>query len=226
MNGFHPILNPLIDIRTMVDPQLFLLFIFSSLLLLYSPGPAVLYILSKSIEQGKKAGFASIFGIAIGNAIHALAATFGLTLLIAESIFWFTVVKLVGAAYLIYLGVQSIKKEVSFEFQQQGGKPAQLQKVLIDGAIVNTFNPKTALFFLAFVPQFLNLGYGQIPKQTLFYGITFTLLALGSDSIFVLISVRLKHFLQRSQSFQNYQKYIVGGIYIVLGLITFFSSAK
>ena len=98
----------------MIDIQLFIVFIFASLVLLLTPGPAVLYIMSKSIEQGKKAGFASILGIGIGNIIHVIAAALGLSIIIMKSITLFTTIKILGAAYLIYLGIKAFRQKSNF----------------------------------------------------------------------------------------------------------------
>ena len=208
----------------MIDPQLYTLFLISAIILLLTPGPAVLYITSRSIEQGKQAGFASVLGISIGTLFHILATTCGLSLLVMQSPILFNTIKIIGAGYLVYLGIKTYLQKQLFNFDDLESRQTNLKKVFIDGIIVNTFNPKAIIFFLAFIPQFLNLEYGHIAMQTLFYGLSFLVLAVSSDILFVLLSQPLRKFLQRSINFQQYQKYIVGSIYVVLGVLTFFTN--
>jgi len=209
----------------MIDPQLFTLFLLATIFLLLTPGPAVLYITSRSIEQGKQAGFASVFGIAIGNLFHVIATTCGLALIVQNSPMLLNIIKFIGAAYLVYLGIKTYQQNQLFNFDSLEATTPNLKKVFIDGIIVNTFNPKAIIFFLAFIPQFLNLEYGNIPLQTLFYGVSFLVLAFISDVLYVLVSLPLRRFLQRSKGFLQYQKYIVGSIYVLLGFLTFFTTA-
>jgi len=208
----------------MIDPHLFTLFLIATILLLLTPGPAVLYITSRSIEQGKQAGFASVFGIAIGTLFHITATTCGLALIVKNSPILFNAIKFIGAAYLVYLGIKTYQQKQLFNFDNLEAITPDLKKVFIDGIIVNTFNPKAIIFFLAFIPQFLNLEYGNIPLQTLFYGVSFLVLAVTSDVLYVLISQPLRRLLQGSRGFLQYQKYIVGSIYVLLGVLTFFTS--
>ena len=208
----------------MIDPKLYTLFLLSAIILLLTPGPAVLYITSRSIEQGKQAGFASVLGISIGTLLHILATTCGLSLLVMKSPILFNAIKVIGAGYLVYLGLKTYLQKQVFNFDNVGSSQANLKKVFVDGIIVNTFNPKAIIFFLAFIPQFLNLDYGHIAMQTLFYGISFLVLAISSDIMYVLMSQPLRRFLQRSKNFQKYQKYIVGSIYVALGVLTLFTN--
>lgn len=208
----------------MIDPQLFTLFLIATLVLLLTPGPAVIYITSRSIEQGRQAGFASVLGISIGTLFHIAATTCGLSLVVMNSPLLFNAIKIIGAAYLVYLGIKTYRQNQLFNFDTLEAAKPDLKKAFIDGIIVNTFNPKAIIFFLAFIPQFLNLEYGHIALQTLFYGISFLVLAVSSDMLYVLMSQPLRRFLQRSESFQQYQKYIVGSIYVALGVLTFFTN--
>ena len=209
----------------MIDPQLFILFLIATIILLLTPGPAVLYITSRSIEQGRQAGFASVLGISVGTLFHILATTCGLSLIVMNSPMLFNAIKVIGATYLIYLGIKTYRQNQLFNFDSLEATKSDLKKVFVDGIIVNTFNPKAIIFFIAFIPQFLNVEYGHIAQQTLFYGVCFFFLAMSSDILYVLISEALRKFLQRSASFLKYQKYIVGSIYVGLGLLTLFTNA-
>jgi threonine/homoserine/homoserine lactone efflux protein len=204
----------------MIDFQLFSLFIITSMVLLFSPGPAVLYVISKSIEHGPKAGIASVLGIGIGNLVHVIAAALGLSVIIMQSITLFTIVKIIGAFYLIFLGIKSFRQKQTLNFDNVEKTKSNLKKTFIDGIIVNVFNPKAAMFFIAFIPQFLNIEYGHIPTQIIFYGITFTLLALVADTMYVLLSGKIRNLISENAKFQLYQKYIIGSIYMILGLLT------
>ncbi len=210
----------------MIDPQLFTLFLVSAIILLLTPGPAVLYITSRSIEQGKQAGFASVFGISVGTLFHIAATTFGLSLIVMNSPILFNTIKIMGAGYLIYLGFKTYLQEQLFNLDNLEASKPDLKKVFIDGIIVNTFNPKAIIFFIAFIPQFLNVEYGHIAQQTLFYGVCFFFLAMISDIIYVMLSQPLRRFLQQSARFLKYQKYIVGSIYVLLGVITLFTNSN
>ena len=209
----------------MIDPQLFTLFLIATIILLLTPGPAVLYITSRSIEQGRQAGFASVLGISVGTLFHILATTCGVSLIVMNSSILFNAIKIIGAAYLIYLGFKTYQQDQLFNFDDLEATKPDLKKVFVDGIIVNTFNPKAIIFFIAFIPQFLNIEYGHIAQQTLFYGVCFLCLAISSDIFYVLLSQPLRKLLQRSTNFQRYQKYIVGSIYVGLGLLTLFTNA-
>ena len=189
-----------------------------------TPGPAVLYITSRSIEQGRQTGIASALGISIGTIFHIIATTCGLSIIIMQSPVLFNAIKFIGAAYLVYLGIKTYRQKQLFNFDTIGTTKPNLKKAFLDGIVVNTFNPKAIIFFLAFIPQFLNLEYGNIPMQTLFYGICFFVLAFISDIFYVFISLPLRGFLKQSKNFQQYQKYIIGSIYLALGVLTLFTS--
>jgi threonine/homoserine/homoserine lactone efflux protein len=134
--------------------SLLLLFVSAALVLLAIPGPAVLYVTSRSIGQGRSAGFISALGIGVGTLVHAAAAAAGLSALLMSSAMAFSVVKYLGAAYLIYLGIQKLRREESLEPTQEAPR-SKLSRVFGQGIIVNILNPKTALFFFAFLPQFV-----------------------------------------------------------------------
>ena len=144
-------------------------FLLAALILLLTPGPAVLYIIARSMDQGRLAGFVSVLSIESGNAVHVLAATLGLSALLMSSALAFSIVKYLGAAYLIYLGIRRLLS------RDQGHEIARLQKqslrrIYSQGVLVATLNPKTALFFLAFLPQFVDPSTGSITLQFLTLG--------------------------------------------------------
>ena len=153
------------------------LFSVAAIALAVVPGPAVTYIVTQSIDKGRRAGVVSALGVASGGLVHVTAATIGLSALIASSATAFTVVKLVGAVYLIVVGIRRIlarDDEAEAEILQ-----APLQKLYIQGLVVNVLNPKTALFFLAFLPQFVDPDTGSVTLQVAVLGCLFVVIALG-----------------------------------------------
>src|SRR6266481_8916449 len=142
-----------------------LLFVSGAALLLVIPGPAVTYVVSRSIGQGRTAGLLSVLGIVVGTLLHVTAATLGLSALLASSILAFQFVKYLGAAYLIYLGIRTLRRDDS-ELLPAANGDRRLLHIFVQGALVNVLNPKTALFFLAFLPQFVDpsLGHPSLPS--------------------------------------------------------------
>ena len=140
------------------------LFFAASLILLVTPGPAVFYIVARSIDQGRLAGVVSTLGVAAGSCVHSLAAALGVSAILASSATAFTVVKLIGAGYLIYLGVRKFLVPDSVEMDVTVAR-RRLREIFTQGIIVNVLNPKTALFFLAFLPQFVDVSKGHVALQ-------------------------------------------------------------
>jgi threonine/homoserine/homoserine lactone efflux protein len=189
------------------------LFALASIALAVVPGPAVTYIVAQSVDKGRRAGFASAGGVASGGLVHVFAATVGLSALIASSATAFTAVKLVGAAYLIAVGIRRIvTKDETFTEPQ----PAPLVKIWRQGVVVNIFNPKTALFFLAFLPQFVNRDH-TVWVQVAFLGLLFAVIAFASDCMYALLADALASKLRRGTRAAKVQRYVSGGIFVALG---------
>jgi threonine/homoserine/homoserine lactone efflux protein len=191
------------------------LFCLAALALLAIPGPAVLYIVVQSAEQGRKVGLASVGGVHLGSLVHVAAATAGLSALIVASALAFNVVKYAGAAYLVYLGLRKLlerDEEVEVEIEHR----AVLQRAFVRGAVVNVLNPKTALFFLAFLPQFVNTDRGGVWSQVLVLGLTFIALGLVSDSLYALAAGTVGNVLRRKR---RAVRYFSGAIYVTLGVV-------
>src|SRR6202521_4775327 len=163
-------------------------FSLAAVLLLLAPGPAVLYIVARSIEQGRIAGLASVCGITTGTLVHVLAAALGLSALLASSALAFAVVKYAGAGYLIYIGVRRILSRTETPAARIELPRRSLGRLYRDGFIVNLLNPKTALFFLAFLPQFVDPARGAVAMQMLILGVLFVAVALLSDSSYALLA--------------------------------------
>src|SRR5271156_2272524 len=163
-----------------------LLFITAAVILLLIPGPAVLYIVARSVDQGRRAGLASTFGIATGTLAHVMAATLGLSALLLSSAAAFSLVKYAGAAYLFYLGIKKLRDRPAAEDEVKLVQALPLRRVYAQGVLVQVLNPKTAIFFFAFLPQFVNPARGHVSLQFFALGILFTMMGLISDSMWAL----------------------------------------
>ena len=172
-------------------------FMLAAGLLIVVPGPAVLYIVARSIDQGRLAGIVSVLGIALGAVVHSLAAAVGITAVLAASALAFSTVKYLGAAYLIYLGITTLLKKPEVQ-ENIVVEPKPLWQIFRQGFVVNLLNPKTALFFLAFLPQFADPAHGSVPLQTFILGLIFVTIALFSDSIYALLAGQLGGWLKQS----------------------------
>ncbi|WP_131110507.1 LysE family translocator [Sulfuricystis thermophila] len=189
-------------------------FLIASLLLAVTPGPGVLYIVARSLGEGRRAGLASVAGVALGNFGNALAAAFGLATLFAISALAFTIVKYAGAAYLVYLGVQMLRRPVAAPGDVP---PASLPDVFRDGFVVALFNPKTTLFFAAFLPQFMDAEAEPL-TQSLMLGALFVAIAAITDSLYALGAGALMPILKRFRDSPALARRLGGGLFIGLGI--------
>lgn len=197
-------------------------FIIASAILLIIPGPAVLYIVTMSVTQGRRAGIVSMLGIHVGTLFHVAAAALGISALLATSAFAFSMVKYAGAAYLIYLGIQKFfDNKPSRKIANSGPKP--LRALFLEGIFVNILNPKTALFFLAFLPQFIDPSSGNATVEILLLGLIFIVMGIISDGLYALLAGTLGQWLSQSGYFIRLRNYFSGLVYILLGLVTAFS---
>lgn len=199
-----------------------LLYAGASLALLAIPGPAVIYVVTRSIEHGRTAGIVSMLGVETGTFAYALAAAAGLSGLIAASVTAFTIVKYAGAAYLIYLGVRKLLERD----QAQEAVPADRSRLFLKGALVQLLNPKIAIFFVAFLPQFVDSSRGPIAVQSLFLGTIFTLLAVLSDGAYVLLAGAVSGWLRTGRRAHSWLARFSGGVYIGLGLTAALSGSR
>lgn len=200
----------------MFDPATFFLFVAACIVLLLVPGPAVLYITARSVDQGRMAGLVSVLGIHLGTSVHVLAAAIGLSALLLTSAQAFTVVKYAGAAWLTYLGLRRIFGRDNGEAQNI--ERESLTRIFWEGVVVNILNPKTALFFLAFLPQFVDPVRGMIVGQVLVLGTVFIVLGIITDGAYALLAGTAARWIRARPRFLNMQKYLTGGIFIALGL--------
>jgi threonine/homoserine/homoserine lactone efflux protein len=200
------------------------LFVAAALALLLVPGPAVLYIVARSIDQGRSAGLVSVLGVHLGSLVHVTAAAVGLSSLLVSSAVAFSVVKYAGAAYLIYLGVRALLTREDPGHVEV--RPAPLRTLLRQGAVVNILNPKTALFFLAFLPQFVDPDAGYVAAQLVFFGLVFVALGLVTDSLYALAAGTAGGWLRSSRVFAGARRWVSGTVFIGLGLATALSGSR
>lgn len=209
----------------MPDLSTLTIFCAAALVLLVTPGPAVLYIVARSIDQGKLAGVISVMGIGLGTMVHVFAATVGISALLVSSAAAFNAVKYLGAAYLIYLGVRKFVERDDAVGTIQA-ESQTLSRAFSQGVVVNVLNPKLALFFFAFLPQFVEPSIGPVAWQTLFLGTLFVTLGIFSDGIYALLAGTAGSWLRQSRSFLRGQRYFAGSAYIALGLVAAMSGSR
>ena len=199
-------------------------FAVAALALLLVPGPAVLYVVARSIHQGRRAGLASVLGIHVGTLVHIAAATVGLSALVASSAVAFTAVKIAGAAYLVGLGLWTLFSRPAEPEAALSGE-RNLRRAFAQGIVVNVLNPKTALFFLAFLPQFVDADATHPALQIAFLGLLFAALGLVTDSLWALAAGTAGGLLRRSRRFVKVQRYVTGSVYVGLGVVTALSGS-
>jgi threonine/homoserine/homoserine lactone efflux protein len=201
------------------DVGTLLVFSVAALALIVVPGPAILYIVSQSIDRGRLAGFVSALGIAVGALVHVCAAAIGLSSILVSSATAFNVVKYAGAAYLIGMGLWTI-------LSRRAADPAavqterRLRRRFGQGVVVNILNPKTALFFFAFLPQFVDPDQGAAALQIVVLGLVFVLIAVISDSVWALAAGTASERLRASRRFLSVQRYVSGSVFVGLGALT------
>jgi len=209
--------------KNVLDWSTLTLFISVASIVVFIPGPNTLYIVARSIQQGRLAGFVSSLGVQVGTMVHMAAAAVGISALLVSSSWAFQVVKYAGAVYLIYLGIRTLLTKE--KIQHANVERAKLSRVFYQGVVVNVLNPKTALFFFAFLPQFINPARGAVAIQVAMLGTILIFLGTLSDSIYALASGTIGNWLRGNLKFVRAQRYVAGTIYIGLGAATALSGA-
>ncbi len=201
------------------------LFLLAALILLLTPGPAVLYIVACSLDRGRLAGLVSVLSIEVGNFVHVMAAALGLSAIIVSSALAFSTIKYLGAAYLIYLGLRRfLSRETTHS--SSTSRVQSLGRMFRQGVLVATLNPKTALFFFAFLPQFVDPSRGSVSLQLLTLGCIFVAMAIFTDSIYALLAGTAGQLLKGTGFFLRAERYVIGSVYIGLGLTAALTDAK
>lgn len=202
------------------------LFISAALVLLLIPGPAVLYIVGRSVEQGRKAGLVSVLGVHTATLVNIIAAALGLSAILASSALAFSLIKYAGAAYLIWLGLRKIFGAIDAAENAAGLPRHSYGRLFRDGFVVNLLNPKTALFFLAFLPQFVDLARGHAAAQIVFLGLVYTALGFVTDGSYALAAGTAGNWLKRNRAYLRLERYVTGTLLIGLGLTAAFAGSQ
>ena len=192
------------------------LFISAALVLLLTPGPAVIYIVTRSVEQGRRAGLLSVLGILLGTLFHVAAAALGISALLLSSAMAFNVLRYLGAAYLVYLGARML---VGTTVPPEKGAvpPSNARQIVSEGVVTNLLNPHTSLFFFAFLPQFVDPSKGGARSQILVLGIVFIVVAAATDAVWAIVTGTAGDWIKGSPRFTRIQRYVTAGALIGLG---------
>jgi threonine/homoserine/homoserine lactone efflux protein len=212
----------------MPSPSTLALFTVAAITLLVIPGPSVLYIVTRSVDQGRAAGLASVGGIHVGTLVHVAAAALGLSALLVSSATAYNTVRWVGAAYLVFLGVQRLlaRDEPFGSVEDPQASRRGLGRIFAQGIVVNVLNPKTALFFFAFLPQFVDVSRGSVPFQVVVFGVAFVLLGLVSDGAYALLAASGAGWLRGRSGVARASRLVSGGVLISLGLTTALAGSR
>ena len=201
----------------MIEPAVLLAYIAIVLGFVFIPGPATLLTVARATSSGTKAGIATGAGVAVGDVIHTAMAVIGISAIIATSALLFSLIKYLGAAYLVYLGIRAMLEKTP-AITSGARVPLTAQQAFRQAVIAEVLNPKTALFFLAFLPQFVDPANGLIWLQLTLFGLIFVCLGLLSTVVFAVGAGGLGNFLRRNPTVLKWQGRVVGGIYCGLGL--------
>ena len=193
-------------------------FLSAATLLNLSPGPDIAFILGHTIRSGRRSGFAALFGIWSGACLHVLMAAAGLSAILAASALAFSTVKWVGAAYLIWLGVQALRSKGEGAWIKEAGRTLSLSRIYRQGIMVSLLNPKVAIFFLAFLPQFVVEGVGPVWAQLLLHGSLIIVVAAFIEPPLILLGGRLSEALRRNRSFGLWLDRGLGALFVALGV--------
>ena len=203
----------------MESSSYWMLFLSAAIAINITPGPDMIYILSRTIAQGRKIGIASSFGVCSGALVHIFAAAFGLSAILATSAMAFSVIKYAGAAYLVYLGIQALRsKGVSFDIPVEKQVQSTFWKAYRQGALIDILNPKVAIFFMAFLPQFVRPELGNASAQILILGLLVNLVGVIIESVLVLTAAQTTTFFRNNSHFTTLIDRILGSVLIGLGI--------
>ncbi|HEV3494989.1 MAG TPA: LysE family translocator [Actinomycetes bacterium] len=204
------------------------LFAVAAVTLLVIPGPAVLYIVARSVDQGRAAGLASVCGVHVGTLVHVAAAALGLSALLVSSATAYDTVRWLGAAYLVWLGVRRLlaRDEDTPAAAGPDARRAGLGRIFAQGVVVNVLNPKTALFFFAFLPQFVDTSRGSVPFQVVVFGVAFVVLGLLSDGAYAVAASTGAGWLRRRPGVARASRLVSGGVLLSLGVTTALAGSR
>jgi threonine/homoserine/homoserine lactone efflux protein len=193
-------------------------FFTAAILLNLSPGPDMAFILAQTAKRGKQSGFAAMFGIWTGAFVHVLFAALGLSAILATSAVAFSAVKWIGAAYLIWLGIQALRSKGAQMSVNEQASPKGLMKIYKQGVLVAVLNPKVAIFFLAFLPQFVENGAGPVSAQLFVHGFLIIVVAAFIEPPLIIIGSKLTGYLSSNRHVSRWMDRGLGALFIWLGI--------
>jgi threonine/homoserine/homoserine lactone efflux protein len=196
------------------------IFVLATIVIVVMPGPNTIYIMTRSLQEGVAAGIVSSLGVMLGTVVHVMAAALGLSALLLSSAVAFNAVKYAGAAYLVYLGIKTLMTRENAMLQPQAQAPGNLRTTFYHGFVVNLLNPKTAMFFTAFLPQFIDSTRGSVPGQILFFGALLIGIGAVSDFTYSFLAGSSGRWLHRNVFFLGARRYVAGVVYLSLGAAT------
>ncbi len=199
-------------------------FAVASFLLLIIPGPAVIYVLNRSVSDGREVALAAVAGLELGNFMHVIAATAGLSAVLAASATAFNTVKWLGAAYLVFVGVRTLITRPNALTASTASMPRS--RAFRQGFVVNTLNPKVALFFLSFLPQFIDTDNGAAWLQSLILGMVFVVIGSITDSAYAIGASSLRTVLLRGRTLPFVQRWVAGSVFVLLGVVAARASSE
>jgi threonine/homoserine/homoserine lactone efflux protein len=202
----------------MFEHHTYWVFVGAVVVLVLAPGPDMAYMLTRTIAQGRKAGVVAAIGINVGAYVHVLAAVLGLSAILATSSFAFTIVKWIGACYLVWIGIQALTKSSPINLKQSAPAQVNVRTIFWQGFLSDVLNPKVALFFLAFLPQFVDFGAGDETKQLLILGVTCNLIAISINLTLVYFASAATARLRRDQRITRWLHRAMGAMFIALGI--------
>ena len=205
------------SVLTVPSPDALLAFAIASIVLFLVPGPAVAYIVNRAVVDGRATAFASVAGLELGNFVHVLAATAGLSAILATSATAFTIVKWLGAGYLVLVGLKTLTSRPPT--LGSGGLSITRRRAFVQGVVVNTLNPKVALFFLSFLPQFVRPDRGPAWSQALVLGAVFVVLGCLMDGAWAVLADTVRHLLVRGRTQAFVRRYVSGTMFVGLGIV-------
>ncbi|CAB4599183.1 unannotated protein [freshwater metagenome] len=189
----------------------------ASIALLLIPGPAVIYILNRSVSDGREVGLAAVAGLELGNMVHVVAASAGLSAVLATSATAFNTVKWLGAGYLVFVGVRTLLMRPAT--MSGDSTSVTLKRSFTQGVVVNTLNPKVALFFVSYLPQFIDADKGAAWSQALVLGTVFVLIGCCTDGMYALTASALRNKLLTGRTLPIVQRYVAGTVFVALGVM-------
>src|SRR5512135_871442 len=202
----------------MIEPHAYWTFVGAVVVLVLAPGPDMAFMLARTVAQGRTAGAVAAIGINVGAYVHVLAAILGLSAILATSSVAFTIIKWIGACYLVWLGIQALTQSARIDVPKTSASGLRLRTIFWQGFLSDVLNPKVALFFLAFLPQFVTYGAGNEVKQLLLLGITGNVVAISINLVLVYFASAATARLRRNQRITLWLHRAVGTMFIALGI--------